>query len=482
MPLSNHVAHNSPFPAGTKRKIRFTLPLIIKREYLAQVQQHNFQMITFLLVLVVIITAFIPTILTTITARTQTQIVIINTAGKIGNFDGHTLLSFLNANLNVGDDSSQQVIAKSSQKAHFALRMASATEIDIFRQQVRDNELSILLQIARNTSGDLQFIYYTNKSLTHNMDLSQVQTVAAQLHIQDKLSQIGVEPAQTDSLFTPPVFEATSSLLEQNTWSPLENDSAIIVTMLTTVLLFLFIQQYCNMVAAGVGEEKCSRIIEILINATTPFQLLLGKIIGVGLVGVSQMSLIYVAGSVTLLIQPPLQRALHIEANSTLPEMTALSFNMLGLLVLYFVLGFLLYAALYAAAGALVSSQAEVASTARPLSFFIMASYLVSFYATFTPDANWIVPLSYVPFFTPMMMLVREAAVPLPWWEIALSSLFMLAALLGLTWFAASIYRSGVLMYGQKSGAGAFFRYLCTARNATRGKYGVAQIIVDKNE
>lgn len=181
------------------------------------------------------------------------------------------------------------------------------------------------------------------------------------------------------------------------------------------------------------------------------------------------MGLVCLAGIVALLAQTPLKTALGVSANSStaLPSFTSLSLGALGLLVLFFVLGYLLYASLYAAAGALVSRQEEVASSVGPLGFLLMAAYLISFYSVITPRADWIIPLSYVPFFTPMMMLARNAVTPLAWWEIALSCLLMIVSILLLTWLAAYIYRVGVLMYGQKPGFGAFFRYIRSSRNVS---------------
>lgn len=448
---------------STKRHERYNLPVIIKREYMARVQSRSFQVVTVLLMLIIIIAASVPTILAVLTAKTQTQIAVINAAGDAGGLDDSKLLSYLNTHLNAEYNSSQQNNA-STQSEHFALRMAAPGMFNTLRQQVYDNKLAILLQISRDSSGELTFVYYTNDPLSANTDLAQVQTVAAQLYTQDKLSRLGIEQSQFATLFTPPAFQAISTLQQQSGRSPAESNAAIAIGMLAIILLFLFIQQYCSMVSTGVAEEKGSRIMEILVNATTPFQLLLGKIVGIGLAGITQMGLVCLVGSAALLAQNPLKQALHVASGGGVTiDITAISFGMLALLVLYFVLGFLLYATLYAAAGALVSRQEEVSSSVGPLVFFIMISYVLSFYATLTPQASWIVPLSYVPFFTPMMMLAREAIMPLAWWEIALSSIVMVVAILLFAWFAAYIYRVGILMYGQKPGFGAFFRSLWSA-------------------
>ena len=450
-------------PSIAKRRSRYNLPLIVRREYTTRIQQRSFQIVTIVLMLIVIVGASFPTILAAITSKVETQITVVNTAGQIGKMDNQALLAFLNTNLNVGYNNSQDPTnSRTTQKAHFSLSLASENKLTTLRQQVRTNQLSILLQITRNTSKDLIFTYYTNDSLTQNADLSQVHIAATQLRIQDQLGILGISNAQASSLFSAPDFTATSSLQEQSGRTPAESNAVVVEVLFAIVLLFIFIQQYCSMVATGVAEEKGSRIMEILINATTPFQLLLGKVIGIGLVGISQMSLVCLVAAATLEAQSPLKTALGVmDGNSfSLPDFTSISLAMLGFLVLFFVLGFLLYATIYAAAGALVSRQEEVATAVGPLGFLLMASYLLSFYATVTPNAAWIVPLSYVPFFTPMLMLARYAITPLPWWEIALSGALMLVSILILTWVAAYIYRIGVLMYGQKPGFGPFIRYL----------------------
>lgn len=448
---------------GTPRhKTHYNLPLIIRREYKARVQQPSFLIISIILMLIVIVAASIPTILQAMTSKAQTQVVVVNTAGKIAGFSDQALLQFINTQLNAGYDT------VSGQRAHFAVHSGSVGGIDALRQQVRDSKISILLQIARDPSYKLSFTYYTNETLAQNTNMTQIQTLATQLHVRDVLSRMSVEKKQTDALFNPPTFNAVSTVQEQSGRSLLESNVAIVVSILAIALLLIFIQQYSNIVAAGVAEEKGSRIMEILINATTPLQLLFGKIIGVGLVGITQVGLFSIVGGVALLAQNPLKKALHLDAGSGFTlDITGISLNMLALLLLYFILGFLLYATLYAAAGALVSRQEEVASSAAPLSFLVMAGYLISFYATMTPKAAWVLPMSYVPFFTPMMMLAREGIMPLPWWEVVLSCIVMIVTILIFGWLAAYIYRVGILMYGQKPGFSAFFQYM----RATKKKW-----------
>src|SRR6185312_10298477 len=122
--MPNSSSMIAPLRVATRRTRR-NLPLIIKREYIARIQQRSFQITTVVLLLIAIIGASFPTILALITSRAQTQMVIINTAGKISNFNDQSLLAFLNTSLNAGYDSTQQGPTPSIQKAHFALRLGS---------------------------------------------------------------------------------------------------------------------------------------------------------------------------------------------------------------------------------------------------------------------------------------------------------------------------------------------------------------------
>jgi ABC-2 type transport system permease protein len=164
-------------------------------------------------------------------------------------------------------------------------------------------------------------------------------------------------------------------------------------------------------VAVGVAEEKSSRVMEILVNAATPLQLLVGKIVGIGAACLTQMGCLVVVGIGALLLQTPLQARLF-GANAG---------------------GFSQY----------------LTSISIPF-YFLFLVYL----AAFSPDATWTKVLSYIPFFTSELMLVRIALGTVTWWEIVATIALMLVAISACAWFSARAYRLGVLMYGQRPGLG----------------------------
>ena len=122
------------------------------------------------------------------------------------------------------------------------------------------------------------------------------------------------------------------------------------------------------------------------------------------------------------------------------------------LLLVYFILGFLLYASLFAAAGALVKRQEEVQNAIQIPMWLFMIGYLVSFVGLANPKAMWVTVVSFIPFWTPTTMLMRIAMGSVTWWGVALSIVLMIGAIVICTVIAARIYRYGVLMYGQKPG------------------------------
>jgi ABC-2 type transport system permease protein len=203
----------------------------------------------------------------------------------------------------------------------------------------------------------------------------------------------------------------------------------------------------------GVAEEKGNRVMEILVNAATPFQLLAGKIVGIGAAGLTQMVCIVAVGIGALSIQNPLQEAIFGTHGGGLNlDITGVSITLLLLLLVYFILGFLLYATLFAAMGALVKRQDEVQSAVQIPMLVLMIGYFISFFGIYSPDATWMRIVSYVPFWTPTTMLARAGAGSVAWWEIVLTIGLMLVAILVCSLISARIYRAGVLMYGQKPG------------------------------
>lgn len=437
--------------------------LIVRYEYKKRVTQRSFIISTIVMLALIVIAAFVPTIIQYFTAHSNSQakITVVNNAGTIAGLDGDALTNYINTTLNgtSGTASGQN----SSGNGHFVIQTADAGSIDSLKTQVKDGKLSVLFVLDRAANQDLSFTYYTTSSATSDSNFSQVQALANQLSVLDKSSRLGLTPAQTSSLFAPPQFANVNLSQTQNTRSAGEVIAGYILAYIGNVLIYMAVILYGMGVAMGVAEEKSSRIMEILINAATPFQLMVGKIIGLGAVGLSQMACFVAVGIGALLLQIPLQAALFGSNAGVLSlSITGATVTLLLLLLVYFILGFLLYATLYAALGALVKRQDEVQNAVAPLTWLLAVGYIVSFFGIYTPDATWMKVISYIPFWTPTTFLVRVAAGGVAWWEIVLTIGLMIVAVFLCSFIAGRIYRFGVLMYGQRPGLGRLIRVVRT--------------------
>jgi ABC-2 type transport system permease protein len=225
----------------------------------------------------------------------------------------------------------------------------------------------------------------------------------------------------------------------------------------------MIIVMYGNWIAMSVVEEKTSRVMEVILNAATPFQLLAGKVFGVGSVAFVQYAAVVAAGVVALLAQGTVASIVLGDggAGMSLPE--GLTPGLLLAFGAYGILGFLLYASLFAAAGSLVSRQEDVNAVVMPLTLISTAGYIVGVYAAMglvDIRAGWVLVLTLIPFLSPFMMLGRAATGVAQPWEILLSMALLAAAIAVAIWVAARIYTVGVLLYGQRPGARAVWRLL----------------------
>ena len=229
-----------------------------------------------------------------------------------------------------------------------------------------------------------------------------------------------------------------------------------------TILIFMIIIMYGTWIAMSVVEEKSSRVMEVVLNAASPFQLLTGKVLGVGAVAFTQYAAVVVAGVVAPCwsrVRSPTRSLARAAGSAGLPE--GLTIGLLLMFGVYGVLGFLMYASLYAAAGSLVSRQEDVNAAIMPMTLVSTGGYLIGVYAAtglLDIQSGWMTVLSQVPFVSPFMMIGRIATGAAEPWEIVLSvdpaRAFIVAAL----WVAARIYRAGVLLYGQRPGIRAIWR------------------------
>jgi ABC-2 type transport system permease protein len=211
----------------------------------------------------------------------------------------------------------------------------------------------------------------------------------------------------------------------------------LLASLALGIILWIALGQYGNLVAQGVVEEKATRIMEILLATIPPSRLLAGKIIGIGLVGLLQLTIVGAAALV----------AVHVTNVAAIPALGVAS--ILGDIA-WFLLGFLFYATAYAAVASLVSRQEEIQSAVAPISIFQIAGYLLMYVSLPNPNGPLATICSVLPPFAPILMPVRMAATDVPPWEIGLAAALTIASIGGLTWLAGRIYSHAAMRIGTR--------------------------------
>ncbi|MFP4019294.1 MAG: ABC transporter permease [Bacteroidia bacterium] len=305
----------------------------------------------------------------------------------------------------------------------------------------------------------------------------------------EKLSAAGIDPDVLKSV-------KTSINIRTVEWTKSGEDKesstelAMIVGYIGGFLIYFFIFLFGAQVMRGVIEEKTSRIMEILVSSVKPFQMMMGKIIGIGLVGLTQfglwviLTLVLINGAQSVFFpelgtQSANQVAMQDVMKETNKDPNAIYLNqdqeggsaedtesekfeeifgalkdvniglMLGIFVFYFLGGYLLYGSLFAAVGSAVDNETDTQQFMLPITIPLILAIIVMINAINSPQGDVAFWFSIIPFTSPILMMVR---IPfgVPYWEVALSMILLILTFIGTTWLSGKIYRTGILMYGKK--------------------------------
>lgn len=423
---------------------------VARREYLVRVRSRTFVILTVLLALIGLGLTIAPVALRALGNDRPLEVAVLVQADDLASDP----LPLLSAALN----------GAATAPGASRVELSQVTEAADAEARVLSDDLDGLLTIERGADGGLAFTYLTDASATSPSTLA-IRQAASALTIDDRLGRAGIDPADRGAIFAPPTFDAEST--DPDSAARQEGvDYATRASLATVlvVLIFMAILTYGNWVAGSVAEEKSNRVMELLITAASPRQLLVGKVLGAGAAGLSQYAVLLVVGFIGLQLQGQIGRAVFGDAAAA-PTGAGLSLPLLLVFGACFVGGFLVYAALYAAAGSLVSRAEEVQQMSGPIIVIAMIGYFAAIFGgTTSPDAGWVAALSFVPFFAPYLIPLRMAYDAIGPLEIA-AALAMLAvgAVLAL-WLASRIYAAGVLLYGQRPGLRSLWRAVRVAR------------------
>jgi ABC-2 type transport system permease protein len=328
------------------------------------------------------------------------------------------------------------------------------------QKDLEGGKLDALLIVERDaTTKDLAFTLRTDIPRDGRV-VATIITAVASFQIEDRLFRAGTSTAALRAPYSFKMESVKATSAAANSVSQQISTSLLSTGLI--VLIFMAIITYGVWVAMSVAEEKGSRVMELMLNATTPLQMLTGKVLGNGAAGLTQYGVILAAVVGGLLAQGPIHRL--VVGTDAAVQFGGLSPTVLAAFVVLFVLGFLLYSLLYAALASLVSRQEDVQSATSPLMTLIMIGYFMSVLGLQAIDDTWVKVASFVPFFSPYLMLARVSTGHVEIWEFVLAVVLLVAGIAVALFVAARIYSAGVLLYGQRVGLRQLFKMARVSR------------------
>lgn len=410
------------------------LRIIIEREYLNKIRNKSFIIMTFVSPLIVVAFALIIGFLTDVNSKSNAKdILILDESGLFGTtFSDTETIHYEYLKDKTLQEARAEVLATSKYGLLYIPKEETA-------QKAFYSEESPSLSLVNELTGALE------KTL-----------------FQYNLTQKGIDKAEIDSARTKITLQMENFTGEKT--SEFDNVMKIAIGGVAGYLIFMFIIIYGNMIMRSVIEEKTNRIVEIIISSVKPFQLMLGKIIGTSLAGLTQFAIWLVIGGVLFAIAPSLfqvdtptatQAMAATESHSEISNIiTALyHFPFLetsGVFLLFFVGGYLLYSSLYAMVGAMVDNETDTQQFLMPILIPLMLAFYVGMFSVIEePHGTISVVFSYIPLTSPVVMLMR---IPfgVAWWEVLISLLLLYITFFLVIKIASKIYRIGILMYGKK--------------------------------
>jgi ABC-2 type transport system permease protein len=427
--------------------------IVARREYRDRTRSPLFVASTIVLMGLALVVAISPIAIRYLDRQTVTRIAVVADDAQLASVAVGVADSLLNIPPTESDPA----------KWERPFDIAPVSDRSAAQADLAAGRVSGVMDVARLPSGQLDVTYRTNGP--PNPVRSQLVGFAAlALGILDWTSSLPkdsqLRPFQTP-VFTPVSITAPGD--GGQPVDPQELASRSFLGIVFVVLIFITVVIYGMWVATGVAAEKSSRVMELMISAASPRQLLTGKVVGIGLAGLTQYVAIALPALGVLAVQDRIAEAVLGPTWAAGAPLVGLTPTLLGAYGLFFLLGFTLFALIYAAMGSFVSRPDDLQTLSLPLSLVAMAGYLSAIVALSGGGGRWTTLASFVPPFSPFVMLARVMTGSVAPWELALSVALLLVAIAVVAVVAVRLYAAGVLLYGQRPGVRAF---IAAARRA----------------
>ena len=426
------------------------ISLIIRREYLTRVKKKSFIIMTLLGPVLFAALMIVPALIMSISSSKDTVAVVDESGIFRDHLENNSKLVFTNV-----------------------------ATLDEARAQLKDGVYDLVLHIepAESMQANPVALFFNKKQ----PGMDPISAIERQLQdiLQNKLLMEAFQITTEDYNRIRSIRISIPGARDVRTEIETSAGIQTAIGFISGILLFVFVMLFCTQVMQGIIEEKSNRIIEVIVSSVKPFQIMMGKIIGIASVGLTQfvlwivLTLAIVAVAGAALSSTFIEHAATAQTaglNNMMPsevteEMQVQSTDLIKkfmsgfeninftfiiiMFFIYFLGGYLLYAALFAAVGSAVDNEADTQQFMTPLMVPLMIGYISALMLVGNPHGAAAFWLSIIPFTSPMVMMMR-VGFGVPAWELALSIGLLVAGFIFTTWLAAKIYRVGILMYGKK--------------------------------
>ncbi|MEF7441900.1 ABC transporter permease [Paenibacillus lautus] len=321
-------------------------------------------------------------------------------------------------------------------------------------QDIKDGVIEGYLKFEAQDGNTFPTVVYSSEdeamspelqsNLQAALQVAKTRSIVEGLNLSDaQINELNM-PVQIDarSISTNPSGNADGASDEKEGASEVIN---YIVVYALIILFFFTLMGTGNMIASEVTTEKSSRIMEILITSVSPLSQMFGKVIGMFLLGLSQIAAFGIVAAVNLMLPHNLDTLKDMNLDLSAIDPMLLVFGLI-----FYILGYFLYAMLYAAIGSIVSRTEDLGQAVMPITMLSLVAFYIAIFSLSAPNSMLMKVSSYIPFISPTTILVRIGLGDITVWEILLSLAILIAAILVFGWLAAKIYRTGVLMYGKR--------------------------------
>lgn len=431
---------------------------VVRREYLQQVKTKGFWIGTILIPTLGLVFVYLQVLLSS-TLIPEGKIGVVDLTGRLY----EPLLLEQNAVSNADETPKEPERAEGKAEAKAAPEASprrSTTKITFFRvdataetlpdvrkqlnEQVQKKEIKAYIVVPADglSTGKVE---WRARSVKADLILREsIERALGRAATKERLRDQGVDPAVYEKARLTVSLDPHEASDKETSEEDKNVGANLAVSGVLFFLIYISIFVYGAFIMRGVLEEKNNRIVEVIISSVRPTELMLGKIVGIGLVGLTQYAVwALFAFALTL---PGIVGMMGLAGGSipSIPGGTILAF------VVFFLLGYFLYAGLYAALAAPFNTEQEAQQLVMIPGMMLILASMMWFFAFNTPDGALARFLSLFPFTSPLLMFMRISVQPPPAWEIGLSIAILLLTIWGVAWFAGRVYRVGILMYGKK--------------------------------